>query len=540
MTGLSEAFTAIGDAVEHRLPQTHAAGLALAVTDPEDTLGVVVRGFSDVAAQTSVRPDTRFEIGSISKQFAAIVALQEVEAGRLDLHAPIEELLPWLSLAQPFGPITVHHLLTHSSGLPIGTEEAPTGPGALALLQCLEPAYPPGERFSYSNDGYKIVGAVLERLTGSPMHELLRERILGPLGMQDSEASITDASRLRLATGYEPVFDDRPPHLQHPLAPARWTVSGTADGSIVSTVVDMASYARMLLGEGATMVDGHEVRILSDRMFAELIEPRIATDDARFSYGYGLDVHVPSDQRRVAHSGGMVGFTALLDVDLDAGLACITLQNGSGDKSSVTDYALAAVRGALAGEPVAAAPHPPAPTAIQDAEALAGPYTGSRPIALEATDDGLRLVDGPVGVALERWPDTEDAFLVPHPSLDRYLLRVLRDDEGRVVELVHGPDRFAPEGSELPDAPAHDPSWEAFVGVYRSNNPWSPLLRVFLRAGGLWVLTPAEGVDEPLLPMDDGSFCIEGPSRIRFEEVVESHATILVLDTGRWYRSFEA
>ena len=69
-------------------------------------------------------------IGSISKSFAAIVALQEVEAGRLDLHVSVNELLPWLELPEPFGPITMHHLLTHTSGLAAGTEDAPTGLGS--------------------------------------------------------------------------------------------------------------------------------------------------------------------------------------------------------------------------------------------------------------------------------------------------------------------------------------------------------------------------------------------------------------------------
>ncbi len=65
MPGLSDAFELIGDAAEHVLPQTHAAGLALAVTDAEETLGVVVRGFADVAAQAPIRPETRVELGSL-------------------------------------------------------------------------------------------------------------------------------------------------------------------------------------------------------------------------------------------------------------------------------------------------------------------------------------------------------------------------------------------------------------------------------------------------------------------------------------------
>ena len=292
MPGLEEAFERIGEAVEHHLPQTHAAGFALAVTDAEDVLGVVVRGLADVGANAPVRPETRFEIGSISKSFAGIIAIQEAEAGRLDLEVSVNELLPWLGLAEPFGPITLHHLMTHTSGLPIGTEESPTGPGALAILRTLAPTTAPGERFWYSNDGWKLVGAVLERVTQTPMPELLRERILAPLGMASTEAAITNETRLNIAEGYEPLFDDRPPHLGHPLAPARWIVSNTADGSIVSNVLDMSAYARMLLGRGRTLVDGHETSILSPEAFERFVEPRIVMDEpgARQGerYGYGL------------------------------------------------------------------------------------------------------------------------------------------------------------------------------------------------------------------------------------------------------------
>ena len=116
MPGLAEAFDRIGLALEHHLEHSHAAGAALAVTDREEILGVAVRGLADVAAGTPVRPETRFQIGSISKSFAGIVALQEVEAGRLDLHVSVNEILPWLEFPEPFGPITLHHLMTAHRG----------------------------------------------------------------------------------------------------------------------------------------------------------------------------------------------------------------------------------------------------------------------------------------------------------------------------------------------------------------------------------------------------------------------------------------
>ena len=198
MPGLQDAFEAIGDAAEHHLPQTHAAGIALGVTDHEALLGIVVRGFADVAAQLPVRPDTRFQIGSISKQFASVVAMQEVETGRLDLDVSVNEILPWLELPEPFGPITMHHLLTHTSGLPQGMEESPAGPGSVVVIRSAPPTCPPGERFHYSNTGYKLVGFVLEELTGTPIHELLHERVLAPLGMRDTLWSVEPQRLYRL------------------------------------------------------------------------------------------------------------------------------------------------------------------------------------------------------------------------------------------------------------------------------------------------------------------------------------------------------
>ena len=147
MAGLQDAFERIGAGLEHHLESSHAAGAVLAVTDGEEILGVAVRGLADVAAGTPVRAETRFQIGSISKSFAAIVALQEADAGRLDLHVSVNEILPWLGLPEPFGPITLHHLMQHTSGLGVGEEDAPTLAGALWLLR---DSPPPHHRVSAS------------------------------------------------------------------------------------------------------------------------------------------------------------------------------------------------------------------------------------------------------------------------------------------------------------------------------------------------------------------------------------------------------
>jgi D-alanyl-D-alanine carboxypeptidase len=548
VTGLVEAFERIGSFLEHRMPLLHAPGSALAVTDRDETLGVVVRGFADAAAGAPVRPETRFQIGSISKSFAAIVALQEAEAGRLDLHASISDLLPWLELRQPFGPITTHHLLTHTSGLAIGTEESPTGPGALWLLRDVPPTFPPGERFHYSNDGYKLVGAILERVTGRRVPELLRERILEPLGMTATDGRIANATRRDLAVGYVTIFDDRPAQRHHELVPARWIVTDTADGSIVSNVLDMAAYARLLLHGGATPAGE---RVLSEDAFATLTTPFVEEPEEerelRGRYGYGLSVGERGGRPILTHSGGMVGYTALLLVEPDEGIGCVMLLNGHGDRLQTVGYALDAVRAALRGEALPEVTHPPDPAAIEDAADYEGTYAaGDRALRVEARGAGLVLLDGDVEAVLEREPlsgvGSRDRFLVVHEGLDRHLLAFERDAAGAVVGASHGSTRLTrPGGGPGSILPAGD-GWRPLEGVYRSNDPWEPLLRVYARAGRPFLWTAGEAEEWPLVELEDGWFAAGEPRlprRLRFHGDVDGRAAVVEFNGGRWYRSNE-
>jgi D-alanyl-D-alanine carboxypeptidase len=542
MTGLAEAFDRIGTFLERRLPLTHAPGAGLAVTDPDEVLGVVVRGFADVASGAPVLPRTRFQIGSISKSFAAIVALQEAEAGRLDLQASVSELLPWLELPQPYGPITPHHLLSHTSGLVQGTEDAPGALGAVGRLCGLEPGFPPGERFWYSNDGYKLLGLILERVAGAPIQDLVRDRVLRPLGMTSTEAVITNATRIDLATGYSSVHDDRPAQLMHPLVPAQWGVSASADGSIVSNVVDMSAYARMLLAGGI----GPNGPLLSPESFATFTRPVIEDlETPGFGYAYGLLVGEQDGRRRIRHSGGMVGFTALLVVDPDDGLGSVMFLNGEGEREDAVRFALDAVRAVLRGDPLPEATEPESPAHVPDAAGYAGTYHGGgREVQIAAEGEGLVLREGTLEAALQR--AGKDVFLVPHPALDRFHLRFERNAEGRVVVALHGPDRLMADGADVPEPEPHPAAWEVYPGVYRSNNPWIPVMRIVLRAGRLVRLCTSsweEDVELPLAPLPDGSFRVGDeswrPDRMRFEDLADGRANRLVYDGGSWFRSFE-
>jgi D-alanyl-D-alanine carboxypeptidase len=547
MTGLQEVFEHIGSSLEHHLMASHAAGVALAVTDREEILGVAVRGMADVASAAPVRPETRFQIGSISKSFAAIVAMQEVDAGRLDLHVSVNELLPWLGLPEPFGPITMHHLLTHTAGLHTGSEDAPGFAGALQLLRAHPATFPPGERFHYSNDGYKIVGAVLEHLTGLAIHDLLAERLLGPLGMTMSVAAITDEIWTDHATGYEPMLTDRPAQLRHPLVPAPRIVSNTADGSIVSTVVDMCAYARLLLARG-DRPDARGGRILSDEGFARLMADPFEDEDG--PYGYGLWSEVVDGRDWLGHSGGMVGYTAQLVTVPNDGLACVLLQNGRGDRRGVVASALSVVRAALSGESLPEPYAPPAATTIPDAQRFAGTYAGEdgRSLVVVPVDDGLSMSIGPASARLERdplIPQPGQAFLVAHPAFERHLLEFRADGRGEVVEAFHGDTWFRGERYRGPEPEEPPAGWRRHPGLYRNDDPWNPVLRIVLRKGELAIQWPTDTGDEEggdLLPLDIGTFAVGDqalPRRIRFEGDVDGMTAVVIFNGGRWYRSFE-
>ena len=547
MAGLQESFDRVGASLEHHLMASHAAGAALAVTDREEILGVAVRGMADVASAAPVRPETRFQIGSISKSFASIVAMQEVDAGRLDLHVSVNELLPWLDLPEPFAPITMHHLLTHTAGLHTGTEDAPGFAGALHLLRSYPATSAPGERFHYSNDGYKVVGAVLEAVTGRPIHELLRDRLLGPLGMTASVAAMTDDIWTDHATGYEPMLTDRPAQLRHPLAPAPRIVSNTADGSIVSTVVDMCAYARLLLSRGE-IPDERGDRILSEDGFARLMAHAVDDGDHGL-YGYGL-WHEDVDGRTwFGHSGGMVGFTALLITVPEEGLACVMLQNGEGNRRGIVAAAFAAVRAGLAGEPLPEPWAPPAPTEIPGAGRFIGTYLGDdgRTLVVEAEGNGLSVSVGPVSAHLERDPlsEPDESFLVAHPALERFPIEFGSDESGRVVEAFHGGTWFRGERSEAPEPEEPPEAWHRHPGLYRNDDPWSPVLRIVMRKGRLAIVWPTVGGEEDngeLVPLDDDVFAVVDPAlprRVRFEGDVDGMSDVTAFNGGRWYRSFE-
>ena len=127
-----------------------APAVALAVTDRDRTLLACTYG--------EASPDALWPVASVGKSFTAVVGLQLVDEGVLDLHEPVTRWVPWLSVRTPGRPITLHHLLTHTAGLIESSDVAPASNHDVVALAGAETAYAPGQHRHYSNIGYRAVG----------------------------------------------------------------------------------------------------------------------------------------------------------------------------------------------------------------------------------------------------------------------------------------------------------------------------------------------------------------------------------------------
>jgi len=510
-----------------------APGLILALANREHTLGTAAYGYVDLAGKLPVNERHLFEIGSITKSFAALVLLQLQDERKLDVQHPILKYLPWLPIETDFGEIRIHHLLTHSSGMPDDAPLVPSEPDAR-----LRQSFVPGSQFHYSNWGFEVLGRLIESIEGVGWPEAVARRLLAPLAMADTAAAITNKVRARIAQSYVPLHDDRPYPQHGALSVAPNLTFSAAPGSIAATAADMGSYLRFLLNRGV----GPSGRLVSEAGFALFASPHIAADEfgPGASYGYGIAVDELDGHQRLHHTGGMLSFMSSLQIDMDSGLgafASINAQLGY-RPNPVTQYALQSLRAAL--EHRAPVPAPPADAAalVEAADGYAGIYRAPDGRVLEIRAAGKRLVllaDGAV-IPLQRVK--QDHFIADHPDYCLYLLVFGRDAAKAVVELGIGPDWYAHSryagALTLPPAPQLAP----FAGIYQSDG-LDGATRIVIRRAQLWI----DGVT-PLVPIADRLFRYadepSSPETAEFRRIIDGHAQILIADGSILRRILEA
>ncbi len=500
-------------------------GMALALTDGEGILHEVYLGDADMKSGRPVTAATLFQIGSITKSLTALSLLRLTDKGEFDPNRPVVDYLPWFSVESEYAPITGHHLLTHSSGIPANRDDIPSGPYQAFALRQQHTAWPPGERFLYSNVGYQVLHVLLERLDTRPYARILTESIFEPAGMETARPIITLGSRHSQAVGYVPPFDDRPHHPSRGLVEAPHFPYDVGDGSVQATARDLAAYARLWIHRGV----GPGGRVVSEEAFQRFSTGYVQDGPSR--YGYGVWVSEEDGRTILRHSGGMVGFGAYLVVDTAAGLGSVSLVNGPSSGSIVARYALRVAQSLRSGSPL---PDPPvAPVSrstspVSDFEGWFFSPSGDS-IRFERTGSALAVNTDSRAVELEL--RGKDVFYTTDPELDRYVFHFERDERGAVVAVSHGPAWFFNQAYRGPTEFDVPPSWQPVVGKYRSWSPWLPYFEVIIRTGRL-ILVSGEGGESSsgealLTEVSPGVFRIgeePTPERLRFHDVVEGRA----------------
>ncbi len=509
-TDYSAALAKLSAYIVLHLKDYGLPGMTFCMADEDGFVATIYAGWADVDKRLPVGPGHLFEIGSISKSFAAICVLKAAAAGKLSLDDAMADHLPGVPL--PAEKITVRQVLTHASGLPDDAPFFPRGGD-----EKLWTGFTPGTHFSYSNTGYALLGLMLERIHKKPYAEIVRTEALVPLGMTGAKGEIRSRDQADYATGYWP-FDQRAPFPQRGrLGVAYFTDFTEASGCVAATAGDMAHYVRYLIDAGA----GHGAPLLADadarRFTTPLIEAPVFGPKARYALGLGV---VPVNGRSLLHhTGGMLSFSSSIHIDPEGGVGAFASTNAAiGDyrPRDVTAYACELMVAARQGTKAPAAPAIKYDDRIDKAADYAGRYTAAdgEAFILQAQGTTLTLAydhDGPP-VILRNQGD--DAFLVPHHRFADRLLVVKREG-GRAASAWRGDIRFVKAPGE-PAAARTPPALAALAGLYVNNDPWSGSMRVIAREDGLFI----EGV-QPLVLLPDRSYRVgdddKGCERVRFE-----------------------
>ncbi len=514
----------------------NAPGLTVGLTDKKSTVRAASYGFSNLDARVPVTTDLLFQIGSITKSFVALVLLQLRDEGKLDLHKPILDYLPDLPIACPFGTITIHHLLTHTSGLPDNLALF-SGDANARLVQ----GYTPGEHFHYCNAAFDILGLLASNLDGRPWRDCVTARILSPLGMTATTGVITTANRDRSAIGYEPYWDDQVYPRQGRLAPASNLIMDDTAGCIASTPGDMATYLRMYLNEGVC-ANG---RIISAEGFRLMSTPYIKAEEfsATASYGYGIAVDTLDGHKILRHTGGMVSFASSIHIDLDGGVAAFASINAMQGyrPTAVTEYAVQLLRAQSESKPLPAPPSIPNPLQMDNASDYAGTFTSTdgRSLTFKSEDNGLVLVANGKSIPLQRAGG--DSFISTvsgefaeagfnfgrkkEPQSDSDQSPDDAKPKPPVVEVSYRDAWYVNAAYSGPRSFTTPHEWAQFIGYYYSDSPWAGGIHIYALKGKLvadgLALTPLGGA---LFRAGEESW---SPETVEFLQRVAGKARIL-------------
>jgi CubicO group peptidase (beta-lactamase class C family) len=277
------------------------------------------------------RVDTRFNLASITKMFTAVAVAQLVEQGKLSYDDTVGKLLPDFPNQEVAQKVTVRHLLSHTSGL-IGAralaEKAPLSINPRTIDAMVQPfakeplSFPPGQRFDYSNAGFILLGAIIEKVAGQTYYGYVKEHIFLPAGMTNTDFYVLDTDPPNLATGFKDgpngtrldnVFDIG--------------VIGSPAGGAYSTGADMTKFHMALI----------RYKLLKQSSVETLWTGVPAGPNRQADYGYGAEIQHVYGTRIVGHGGGWMGITNRFEMYPEKGYTVVVLSNIDDDPNAIAD-----------------------------------------------------------------------------------------------------------------------------------------------------------------------------------------------------------
>lgn len=307
--------------VTDALKEGPVAAMSVAVVRGRDTIVMKGYGFADVENDVPAAAQTVYRIGSITKQFTAAAVLQLIEQGRVSLDDSIGKHLP--TIPAGWRAVPIRQLLNHTSGIPSYTS---AGPRWLTRMRLDLPHdsligivandsmdFSSGSQWRYNNTGYYLLGMLIERVTGRPYADVVRERFATPLALRGTMYCETKPIIKHRAQGYQVGPDDKVVNAD----PLSMTQPFSA-GALCSTVGDLVAWQRALAAG----------RVVRPASYTAMITPEGAASASR--YGYGLVMDSLGGRTRVQHGGGINGFNSMLQYYPADTLSIAVLGNTNG------------------------------------------------------------------------------------------------------------------------------------------------------------------------------------------------------------------
>lgn len=343
-----DAISRIDAMTAAELAKDNIGSVTVGVVHGKNLIWTKSYGYADDEKKIPATRDSVYRIGSITKQFTALMLLQLVEAGKVRLSDPVEKYFPQINQVQGrfqgAPAITLVQLATMTSGMDREPEDLPTylkGPVSewenvtLSALGRTRYRYEPNTHYFYSNIGYAALGAALSRAAGEPYVRYVATKIFEPLGMTHTAFEPNDAIRKALTIGYEVDRNGRAssdaPQREH--AGRGYKVP---NGAMYTTVSDLARFVAWELGE----VPGLLKKEFQDDTYSRVMT---ATGDFRQGYGVGFQLSRRGDHVFLGHGGSVAGYRAEAYVDRLHKTGVIVLRNAGGGKFNLSDLTMRAL-----------------------------------------------------------------------------------------------------------------------------------------------------------------------------------------------------